>query len=384
MELSNEELRRYARQWSLPEVGIEGQQRLREARVLCIGAGGLGSPIAIYLAAAGVGSLGIVDSDDVELSNLHRQILHATSDLGRPKAVSAQLRLKDLNPNVRLHAHHLRLTARNALELVRDYDLVVDGSDNFATRYLANDACVLVRKPNVYGAILRFEGQASVFAPHLGAPCYRCLFPEAPPPGLVPSCAEAGVLGVLPGLIGCIQATEALKWILGLGTLLTGRLLVLNALEMRFREIKVRRDPACPICGDTPSIRELTDGEASCASRSGAHSGLPVAEADEASVVELKQVLDNPNSGVRVLDVRDPDERRRASIPGTVSLPLGSLPERYSDLDPGAEYLIHCQSGLRSLKAVAFLKAHGFRRVRSVRGGLLAWAHDFDRATSPP
>ncbi|MFM8359887.1 MAG: molybdopterin-synthase adenylyltransferase MoeB, partial [Verrucomicrobiota bacterium] len=299
-ELSNEEIRRYSRHLILPEVGMAGQRRIRHTSVLCIGAGGLGSPIAMYLAAAGIGRLGIVDFDTVDYSNLQRQILHTDADVGRSKAESARESIRQLNPNVEVVLHPTRISAENALELIRPYDIVVDGTDNFPTRYLTNDACVLLGKPNVYGSIFRFEGQASVFAPRQGGPCYRCLYPEPPPPGMVPSCAEGGVLGVLPGIIGCIQATEILKLALGKGNTLVGRLLLFNALEMKFRELKLRRDPACPVCGDHPTVRELIDYEQFCGVTP--EPVAPGAHPDEVTVQDLHQALANPSLGIRVID----------------------------------------------------------------------------------
>jgi len=369
MDLSNAERRRYARHLILPEVGPAGQQKLRAARVLCLGAGGLGSPVALYLAAAGVGRLGLVDFDVVDVSNLQRQILHGTPDVGRPKVESARDALTRLNPDVEVVPHPVRLSAANALDLIRDYDVVVDGTDNFTTRYLANDACVLLQKPNVYGAIFRWEGQASFFAPHLGAPCYRCLYPEPPPPGAAPSCAEAGVLGVLPGLIGCIQATEAIKFILGRGVSLRGRLVLVDALEMRFKELRLRRDPGCPVCGEHPTIRELREIAPVCDT-----AAAPAPEGDEVSVADMRRALAEPALGITVVDVREPAEWAIAQVEGTLKLPLSALPARVHELDPARPYYLHCKSGVRSLRAVAWLKARGFRAVKSVRGGLEAWA----------
>ena len=376
MDLSPEEIRRYARHLTLPEVGLEGQKRIRATRVVCVGAGGLGSSIAIYLAAAGIGQLGIVDFDHVEFSNLQRQILHGTGDVGRPKCESAAETIRSLNPGVEVVRHETRLTSANALEILAPYDIVVDGTDNFPTRYLTNDACVFLKKPNVYGAIFRFEGQASVFAPHLGGPCYRCLFPEPPPPGTVPSCAEGGVLGVLPGLIGCIQATEILKLALGQGTSLAGRLLLFNALDMTFRELKLRRDPKCPVCGEHATITRLIDYEQFCRGRTEPSSSM--ANPDEVSVRDLQRALKNPALGIRVIDVREPHEHQVARIEGAELLPLSVLPQRFGELDPGQPHYIHCRSGVRSLKAVEFLKQQGFRDVKSVRGGILAWAREID------
>lgn len=372
MEFGPNEARRYLRHVILPEVGLAGQRRIRAAKVLCLGAGGLGSPVALYLAAAGVGRLGIVDFDAVELSNLQRQVVHGTPDVGRPKTASARDALRRLNPDVEVVLHDARLTSVNALDLIRPYDLVVDGTDNFTARYLANDACVFLRKPNVYGAISRFEGQASVFAPHLGGPCYRCLFPEPPPPGAAPSCAEAGVLGVLPGLIGVLQATEALKLILGAGESLLGRLVLYNALEMRFRELRLRRDPGCPVCGEHPSITELREPAPVCCAAG------PPRHPDEVSVQDMQRALANPALGIVVLDIREPAEHALARVPGTRLLPMSQLAAAWAQLDPARDYYLLCQAGVRSLRAVEFLKAQGFERVRSVAGGLRAWAEQVD------
>ena len=376
MDLSTDELRRYSRHLILPEIGVEGQKKIRAASVLCIGAGGLGSPIAMYLAAAGVGRLGLVDFDAVEFSNLQRQILHGTADVGRLKTESARDTIRRLNPGVEVVLHQARLTSQNALEVLRPYDIVVDGTDNFPTRYLTNDACVLLQKPNVYGSIFRFEGQASVFAPHLGAPCYRCLYPEPPPPGLVPSCAEGGVLGVLPGIIGLIQATEILKLITGIGVALLNRLLLFNALDMKFRELKLRRDPQCPLCGPRPAITQLIDYQQFC--------GLtPENETnnmhpDEVTVQEMKRALDDPRLGIKVLDVREPDEYQIAHIAGVSLLPLSQLAQRFSELDPDQEYYLHCKGGGRSMKALQFLRQQGFKRLKNVKGGINAWSEQID------
>ena len=376
MELNSDEIRRYSRHLSLPEVGLEGQRKIRSASVLCIGAGGLGSPVAMYLAAAGIGRLGIVDFDSVDLSNLQRQVLHGSPDVGRPKTESAADFLHRLNPNVQVLLYETRLTCENALEIVGSYDIVVDGTDNFPTRYLANDACVLLRKPNVYGSIFRFEGQASLFAPHLGGPCYRCLYPEPPPTGTVPSCAEGGVLGVLPGVIGVIQATETLKLILGKGNSLLNRLLLFDALEMRFRELKLRRDPQCPLCGENPTIRRLIDYQVFCGSSPQAPPGA--AHPDEVTVQEMKRALDNPRLGIQVLDVREPDERRIAHINGTRLVSLSTLAERFTELDPNQAYYIHCHAGGRALTALQFLRQQGFKNLKSVKGGITAWSDEID------
>ena len=377
MELDSDEIRRYSRHLNLPEVGLEGQKKICSASVLCIGAGGLGSPVAMYLAAAGLGKLGIVDFDSVDVSNLQRQILHGTADVGRPKTQSARDTLHRLNPKVQVVLHDTRLTSDNARDILRPYDIVVDGTDNFPTRYLANDACVLLRKPNVYGSIFRFEGQASLFAPHLGGPCYRCLYPEPPPPGTVPSCAEGGVLGVLPGIIGLIQATETLKLILGQGTSLLNRLLLFNALEMQFRELKLRRDPHCLLCGDHPTITGLIDYHTFCGV---APSSTPAAlHPDEVTVHDLKKALDNPQLGIQVLDVREPDEYHIARLKGARLMPLSTLAQRLAELDPDQPYYLHCKIGERSLGAVRFLRERGFKHLKSVKGGITAWSDEVDR-----
>jgi sulfur-carrier protein adenylyltransferase/sulfurtransferase len=376
MQLSNEEIRRYSRHLILPEVGLAGQKKICSTSVLCIGAGGLGSPIAMYLAAAGIGKIGLVDFDTVDFSNLQRQIIHGTEDVGRPKTDSARATINRINPNVEVVIHAVRLSSENALEIIGQYDIVVDGTDNFPTRYLTNDACVLLKKANVYGSIFRFEGQASVFAPHLGGPCYRCLYPEPPPPGMVPSCAEGGVLGVLPGIIGTIQATEILKLALGKGSSLTGRLLLFNALDMKFRELKLRRDPECPLCGEHPTITRLIDYEQFCGV-----TPEPVATGsnpDEVTVQEMKRVLDQPSLGIRVIDVREPDEYQIARINGVPLFPLSTLPQRFTELDPNTQYYLHCRSGVRSLKALHFLREQGFKYLKNVKGGILAWSEEID------
>jgi molybdopterin/thiamine biosynthesis adenylyltransferase/rhodanese-related sulfurtransferase len=377
MELNDAEIRRYSRHLILPEVGLEGQKKICSASVLCIGAGGLGSPIAMYLAAAGIGQLGIVDFDSVDLSNLQRQVIHGTPDVGRAKTQSAAETIHRINPDVQVVRHDTRLTSENALEILRHYDIVVDGTDNFPTRYLTNDACVLLRKPNVYGSVFRFEGQASVFAPHLGGPCYRCLYPEPPPPGAVPSCAEGGVLGVLPGVIGLIQATEILKLVLGKGTSLLNRLLLFNALEMQFRELKLRRDPQCPLCGENPSITQLIDYQAFCGAPP--PSTTPTMHPDEVTVHELKRALDEPQLGIQVLDVREPDEHRIARINGARLVPLSTLSERFAELDPSQHYYLHCKAGGRSMNALEFLRQQGFKHLKSVKGGITAWSDEIDR-----
>jgi len=375
--LSPDEYQRYSRHLMLPEVGVEGQRRLKAARVLAIGVGGLGSPAALYLAAAGVGTLGLVDFDLVEVSNLQRQVLHGTPDVGRSKIESAAARLHALNPHVRVERHDTRLTSANALALFGEYDVILDGTDNFATRYLVNDACVLAGKPNAYGSIFRFEGQASVFAVR-GGPCYRCLHPEPPPPGLVPSCAEAGVLGVLPGIIGTIQAAETLKLILGAGESLVGRFLVFDALRMRFRELRLPRDPDCPACGDRPTIRELMDYDEYCG---GAPPASPEPEPGErpfdVTPGDLQARLGR-GADVFVLDVREPHEFDICRIEGARLIPLGDLPHRIGELPAGAELAVVCRSGARSATAVRFLRARGFARAQNLRGGMLAWIDTVD------
>jgi molybdopterin/thiamine biosynthesis adenylyltransferase/rhodanese-related sulfurtransferase len=374
LELSNEEIARYSRHLIMPEVALEGQKQLKAAKVLTVGTGGLGSPLALYLAAAGVGTIGIVDFDVVDESNLQRQIIHGTSDVGRPKVQSAYEKIKDINPNVEVRVHEEALTSENALEIFEDYDVIVDGTDNFPTRYLVNDACVLLNKPNVYGSIFRFEGQASVFYAEEG-PCYRCLYPEPPPPGLVPSCAEGGVLGILPGAIGTIQATETAKLILGIGEPLIGRLLLYDALNMRFREMKLRKDPDCPVCGENPTVTELIDYQEFC--------GIPQAETaeqdngvPEISVNELKQKMDH-GEDINVLDVREPHEYEVANI-GVRLIPLGELPQRLVELDQDEYFVVHCKTGGRSAKAVELLKDAGFQNVYNVKGGITAWSEEID------
>jgi adenylyltransferase/sulfurtransferase len=367
--LSEAERSRYARHLTLPEVGPEGQRRLKASRVLCLGAGGLGSPVTMYLAAAGIGEIGLVDDDRVDFSNLQRQILHGTSDVGRLKIESARDRLAEINPEVRVTIFGTRFTAENAAAIAEPYDLIIDGTDNFPTRYLSNDLAVLTKKPNVYGSIYRFEGQVSVFAPHLGGPCYRCLFPEPPAPGLVPSCAEGGVLGILPGIVGAMQANEAVKLLLGLGDPLIGRLVHFDALAFRFREIKLRRDPHCAVCGDSPTLTKLQDLEFTCDMNP---SSLP-----EIDVHQLKDRLAQGTPFV-LLDVREPAEIEVACLPGSVKIPLGELPTRISELDPSAETIIHCKSGGRSAKALQLLLDSGFTKACHVQGGINAWSKEID------
>jgi sulfur-carrier protein adenylyltransferase/sulfurtransferase len=371
--LSNEEILRYSRHLIMPEVGMEGQLKLKQARVLCIGAGGLGSPLALYLGAAGVGTLGIVDFDVVDYTNLQRQIIHSTADVGRKKLDSAADKLKAINPFVNVRKIETRLSSENALELFRDFDIIADGTDNFPTRYLVNDASVITGKPNVYGSIFRFEGQASVFATREG-PCYRCLYPEPPPPGLVPSCAEGGVLGILPGLVGVIQATEVVKLILGKGDPLIGRLLLVDALAMKFRELKLRKNPECPVCGKNPTITKLVDYEEFCGIR-GEEQAVETSTAD-IQVEELKRRLDKGDD-IFVLDVREPHEYQICNIGGYL-IPLGDLPKRVSELDSSREIVAHCRSGARSAKAVEFLRQAGFKKVHNLAGGILAWADRVD------
>jgi adenylyltransferase/sulfurtransferase len=370
-ELSRAEILRYSRHLILPDVGPQGQRRLKGARVLVVGAGGLGSPASLYLAAAGVGTIGLVDFDLVDETNLQRQIVHGTSTVGTSKLASAEERLRDLNPHVTIETFEARLTSSNAFEILGSFDVVVDGTDNFPTRYLVNDACVLLGKPYVYGSIFRFEGQASVFA-HPSGPCYRCLFREPPPPGLVPSCAEGGVLGVLPGIIGSIQALEAMKLVLGRGETLVGRLLLFDALTLRFRELTLRRDPECPVCGQHPTVRELIDYEAFCGV------GAPPAyDGPEVTVQELaREARENPD--LVVVDVREPYEWEICRIPGAVLIPLSELPERLNELDGHQDIVTHCHHGSRSFHALQILKAAGFPRVRSLRGGIDAWSEEVD------
>jgi adenylyltransferase/sulfurtransferase len=371
--LNNEEILRYSRHLIMPEVGMEGQLKIKNAKVLCIGAGGLGSPLALYLGAAGVGTLGIVDFDVVDYTNLQRQIIHSTADVGRKKLDSAADKLKSINPFINIKKIDARLSSENALELFRDFDIIADGTDNFPTRYLVNDACVLTRKPNVYASIFRFEGQASIFALPDG-PCYRCLYPEPPPPGLVPSCAEGGVLGILPGLLGVIQATEVIKLILGKGDPLIGRLLLVDALGMKFRELKLRKNPECPACGKNPTITKLIDYEQFCGIR-GEEQEVEISEGD-IQVEELKRLLDK-GEDIFVLDVREPHEYQICNIGGHL-IPLGDLPKRVSELDSSKEIVAHCRSGARSAKAVAFLRQAGFKKVHNLAGGILAWADRVD------
>ncbi|MBX9603647.1 MAG: molybdopterin-synthase adenylyltransferase MoeB [Bryobacteraceae bacterium] len=373
--LSKEEIQRYSRHLIMPEVGMDGQLKLKQAKVLLVGTGGLGAPLGLYLAAAGVGRIGLVDFDVVDYSNLQRQVIHGTKDVGRKKLDSAADRMSDINPHIEIVKHEVALTSENAIEIIREYDLVVDGTDNFPTRYLVNDACVLLGKPNVYGSIFRFEGQASVFATENG-PCYRCLYPEPPPPGLVPSCAEGGVLGILPGLIGVVQATEAVKLILGSGDSLIGRLLLYDALGMKFRELKLRKNPECPICGEHRTITGLIDYQEFC--------GIPAQPAAAESAVEFEitpvevKARQDRGDDFQFIDVREPHEYQICSIPGAKLIPLGDLPQRVQELDMTRDLVAHCKSGVRSGKAIDFLKQAGFRKVKNMKGGILAWSDQVD------
>jgi adenylyltransferase/sulfurtransferase len=376
-QLTREEILRYSRHLIMPEVGLKGQEKLKGAKVVCIGTGGLGSPLGLYLAAAGVGTLGLVDFDVVDASNLQRQIIHGTSDVGKRKVLSAQETIADINPNVDVVLHEERLTSGNALDILRGYDVVADGTDNFPTRYLVNDACVMLGKPNAYGSIFRFEGQASVFC-HPDGPCYRCLYPEPPPPGLVPSCAEGGVLGILPGVIGLVQATEVVKLLLGVGEPLVGRLLLYDALSMRFREMKVRKDPECPLCGANPTVTELIDYEQFC--------GVPGLEEQQRVEAEFeigpKELASRLEMGddVFILDVRNPDEYAICRIDGAELIPLNRLLEGVHTLDSARDIVVHCHRGIRSAQAVNFLRSIGFSKVKNLRGGIDAWAEEVDES----
>lgn len=376
MGLTKDQIARYSRHLIMPEVGVEGQEKLCQARVLCIGAGGLGSPLALYLAAAGVGHLGIVDFDVVDFSNLQRQIIHSEANLGKSKAESAKERILSINSSLDVEIYQERLSVDNALNLVGQYDIVVDGTDNFATRYLVNDACVLLKKPNVYGSIFRFEGQASVFDAQRG-PCYRCLYPEPPPPGMVPSCAEGGVLGILPGLVGCIQATEIIKLILGKGDPLIGRLMIIYALDMKIRELKLRKDPNCPICSNHPTVTSLIDYEEFCGVGRGQESPAEDKTAMEITAQELKSILDT-NRKVVIVDVREPHEYEICHMKESILIPLGELPNRLSELDTADEIVTHCHHGIRSLNAATFLKQMGFKKVKSLKGGIHSWATEIE------
>ena len=374
--LTQQQILRYSRHLIMPEVGIEGQQKLLAAKVLLIGSGGLGSPASLYLAAAGVGTIGLVDFDNVDFTNLHRQIVHDTANVGKPKIESAKARLLAINPDVKIETYNARLTKANVMEIFQPYDLIIDGTDNFPTRYLVNDACVFLKKPNVYGSIFRFEGQATLFVPGKG-PCYRCLYPEPPPPGMVPSCAEGGVLGILPGVIGVIQATEAVKWFLGVGEPLMGRLLLYNALTMKFREMKLKRDPQCPVCSAKPTITELIDYEQFCGIRG--EEGAP-AEASrwDMDAGEVQQLLGKKR--IVLLDVREPTEYAIGHLPHSHLIPLGLLPARVSELDTADEIVAYCHHGTRSLQAVRLLDRFGFKKLHNLRGGIDAWSTDVDPA----
>jgi adenylyltransferase/sulfurtransferase len=377
IEFSNDEIARYSRHLIMPEVTLEGQKRLKAASVLCIGTGGLGSPIALYLAAAGIGRMGLVDGDVVDFSNLQRQILHGTKDVGRKKLNSARDRIREINPNVQVDLYDAYFRADNAREIVEPYDIVIDGTDNFPTRYCSNDICVFLKKPNIYGSIFRFDGQCTVFAPHLGGSCYRCMIPEPPPPGLVPSCAEGGVLGVLPGIIGVMQAIEAIKLIIGIGTPLINRLVHFDALKMEFRTFKLRRDPKCPVCSEHPTITELVDYDQFC--------GIPQAAAEEAAeapipeitVQELKLKMHDKEKFVLV-DVREKFEYDICRIPGSVLIPLGELPSRMSELDSADDIVLQCKTGGRSAKALKLLREAGFSKLSNLEGGITAWSDQID------
>jgi adenylyltransferase/sulfurtransferase len=373
-QLNKDEILRYSRHLIMPEVGMDGQLKLKQAKVLCIGAGGLGSPLALYLAAAGVGTIGIVDFDVVDFTNLQRQIIHDTNDVGRPKLTSARETIHDINPFVEVVGYETRLSSENALDIFKDFDVIADGTDNFPTRYLVNDACVLLGKPNVYGSIFRFEGQASVFYAKEG-PCYRCLYPEPPPPGLVPSCAEGGVLGVLPGIVGCIQALETIKLIIGAGDSLIGRLILFDALRMKFRELKLRKNPDCVICGPNPTVTQLIDYEQFCGIRG--EENAPATKLPEVTAPELKKMMDEKKPFV-LIDVREPHEYQICSIPGSKLIPLGEVAGRMNELNSADEIVVHCKSGMRSAKAVDLLMQSGFRKIHNLRGGILAWSDQVD------
>jgi adenylyltransferase/sulfurtransferase len=369
-DLTPDELRRYARHLAIPEFGVEAQKKLKEARVLCIGAGGLGSPVTMYLAAAGVGCLGLIDPDTVEISNLQRQLLFGQSDIGRPKCEAAKDRLLEINPHLQIHLYRELFSSANAMGIAADYDLIIDGTDNFPTRYLSNDVAVWLKKPNVYGSILRFEGQVGVFAPHLGAPCYRCMAPQPPAPGLVPSCAEGGVLGVLPGIVGSMQALEAIKLIAGIGQPLLGKLLHVDTLGMRFRTFTLRRDPECPVCGDSPTITEPIDYQGFCGM-------TPPPNVPSITVQELQQMRENGEDHF-LLDVREPDEYQTARIEGSTLIPLGQVTERANEIPRDRKVVVHCKGGGRSAKAVETLQGLGITNVWNVTGGINAWSKEID------
>jgi molybdopterin/thiamine biosynthesis adenylyltransferase/rhodanese-related sulfurtransferase/molybdopterin converting factor small subunit len=376
VSLSKDEILRYSRHLIMPEVGMEGQLKLKNASVLLVGTGGLGAPLGLYLAAAGIGRIGLVDFDVVDYTNLQRQVIHGTKDVGRKKLDSAADRMHDINPHVQLDKYEVALTSENALQIAAGYDMIIDGTDNFPTRYLVNDTCVLLKKPNVYGSIFRFEGQATVFA-YPGGPCYRCLYPEPPPPGLVPSCAEGGVLGILPGLIGVVQATEAVKLILGVGEPLVGRLMLYDALSMKIRELKLRRNPECPVCGDHPTITELIDYQQFCGVPIQEPAPAPGTNETEIDPIDVKRKMEHGERFL-LLDVREPHEYLICNIPGAKLIPLGELPKRVNELDTATEIVVYCKSGVRSGKASDFLRQAGFRKVKNMRGGILAWSDKVD------
>jgi len=380
MDLNPQQYERYSRHLILPELGLEGQKKLLSSKVLLIGAGGLGSPLGLYLSAAGVGKLGIVDYDVVDRSNLQRQVMHSESWLGKPKVDSARERIQGLNPDTVVETYNTQMTSDNAMEIIDGYDVVIDGTDNFPTRYLTNDACVLLEKPNIYGSIFRFDGQATVFAPTLGGPCYRCLYPEPPPPGMVPSCAEGGVLGILPGIIGLIQATECIKLLTGMGSTLVGRFLQYDSLNMNFRELKLRKDPACPICGENPTIHELIDYEHFCGlGETGEEEKVDQIQIPQMTVMQLKEKLDAGEEFL-LLDVREQHEFEICRIPGSQLMPLSGIEQSISELSDGkdAEIVIHCKMGGRSQQACDFLAANGFTNVTNVTGGITAWSDQID------
>lgn len=380
MKLNQEQVLRYSRHLIMPEVGVEGQEKLMDAKVLLIGAGGLGTPNALYLAAAGVGHMTLVDFDTVDHTNLHRQVIHGTGDVGKLKVESARETIRDINPNVNVKTYNTPFTRDIALDLIGQHDLVIDGTDNFQTRYLTNDACVFLKKPNVYASIFRFDGQATVFKPgDPESPCYRCLYPEPPPPGEVPSCAEGGVLGILPGLVGLIQATEAIKLILGKGRSLVGRLLLFNALEMTFDEVKIRRNPKCPVCGDKPTITELIDYDQFCGIGRGNEGAATANGSAEITVKQLADRLNRKDKFV-LIDVREANEWDIARIPGAKLLPLSEIAQRANELDTADDIVVHCKSGVRSQKAIGVLKQMGFRRLTNVKGGISAWSDEIDSA----
>ncbi len=379
MALSQEEVLRYSRHLIMPEVGVEGQEKLKNASILLIGCGGLGSPLGMYLAAAGVGHLGLVDFDVTDFTNLQRQVMFGTQDVGRPKVDASKDRIASINPNVKVTTFRTKLTSENVMEIFKDFDIIIDGTDNFPTRYLVNDACVFLHKPNVYGSIFRFEGQATIFWADKG-PCYRCLYPEPPPPGMVPSCAEGGVLGILPGTIGLIQATEAVKLILGKGDPLIGRLMLYNALDMKFREVKLQKDPECPVCGVNKTITELIDYEQFCGIALGQEeAAVSINGIQEISARELKSLIDG-HEKFTLVDVREPHEYQIAKIPGSRLIPLGEIAQRANELDTADDIVVHCRSGARSAKAIHALQGMGFKRLRNLKGGILAWSQDVDPA----